>query len=876
VQADAYLLLCQRYIELNPVRAAMVDDPAHYRWSSYRANGLGQPDSLLTPHAVYSSLGTNEVDRLANYRSLFRPELDADAISDIRMALDQGQPIGGKNSPQSRFSHGAADCGNIPGDSCSHRPADLLRTVPYKNEATRRLAGDRCGQEDGVFRSGARGRSMWTNEEFEAAVGRHDSAIAARGLTLWVGCEPTFTDRSEQSPEWLNKALGGDKEARAQALIGHLGRDFPGAVLLRSVGRQYPGEERPRWNLGLYGRRDRTPIWHGPLDPILLTPAATAAARTVGPADLESWTAALATGFTAQGWRVTPLPAGKAHERRLMMRTSDTVAIPDFHDRRLGERSVHDRPTPASGLLDELAATGVYLFVLGLEEVDQRATARIELPMFDSPALFLAVLDCLAQAARAGALPALIVAGYPPPVDVTMAWTTVTPDPAVIEINSAPSVDAAGFLGCSREIHAAAAAQALAPYRLYFNGTVADSGGAGQITLGGPSPQASPFLRELRLLPRLLRFFNRHPALSYLYAHDFVGSSGQSVRTDERGVDAFDELVLALDLLQRAPQLSPELLWHSLAPFLCDAAGNSHRAEVNIEKLWNPFLTGRGKQGLVEFRALRMQHTPERATALACLFRAVTAMLSSQEYALPLIDWGRELHERFALPFYLEQDLQAVLQALANADLALGEAIEAVLLADEFRLWGEVPLPGCTLEVRRALEFWPLLGDSASPEQGGSSRLVDASTTRVELRLRPLESSGAGWQEWQNWQILVEGVALPMARELDRGGPLKVFGLRYRTFVPGWGLHPALPAQVPVRLLLRHPGQALDHLVTLHEWRPDGRGYAGLPTDLAQARQRRAERVSVERVPRAAAQASHPAPVPGLGAFCLDLRGLSG
>ena len=39
VQADAYLLLCQRYIELNPVRAAMVDDPAHYRWSSYRANG---------------------------------------------------------------------------------------------------------------------------------------------------------------------------------------------------------------------------------------------------------------------------------------------------------------------------------------------------------------------------------------------------------------------------------------------------------------------------------------------------------------------------------------------------------------------------------------------------------------------------------------------------------------------------------------------------------------------------------------------------------------------------------------------------------------------------------------------------------------------
>jgi putative transposase len=61
VQADFYLRLCQRYIELNPVRAAMVDDPAHYRWSSYRTNGLGQSDSLLTPHALYSSLGANEL-----------------------------------------------------------------------------------------------------------------------------------------------------------------------------------------------------------------------------------------------------------------------------------------------------------------------------------------------------------------------------------------------------------------------------------------------------------------------------------------------------------------------------------------------------------------------------------------------------------------------------------------------------------------------------------------------------------------------------------------------------------------------------------------------------------------------------------------------
>ena len=94
VQADAYLLLCQRYIELNPVRAAMVDDPAHYRWSSYRANGLGHEDALLTMHPVYESLARERAAPLKAYRALFRAELDDEAIGDIRMALNQGQPLG--------------------------------------------------------------------------------------------------------------------------------------------------------------------------------------------------------------------------------------------------------------------------------------------------------------------------------------------------------------------------------------------------------------------------------------------------------------------------------------------------------------------------------------------------------------------------------------------------------------------------------------------------------------------------------------------------------------------------------------------------------------------------------------------------------------
>jgi putative transposase len=94
IQAETYLLSCQRYIELNPVRAAMVEDPAHHRWTSYRANALGQPDSRIKQHALYLSLGRTEEERQHAYRALFRTELDEEAISDIRLAMNQNQPIG--------------------------------------------------------------------------------------------------------------------------------------------------------------------------------------------------------------------------------------------------------------------------------------------------------------------------------------------------------------------------------------------------------------------------------------------------------------------------------------------------------------------------------------------------------------------------------------------------------------------------------------------------------------------------------------------------------------------------------------------------------------------------------------------------------------
>lgn len=99
VQAESYLLTCMRYIELNPVRAAMVKDPGQYRWSSYRHNGLGQTDSRITPHSVFLAIDRDAATRQAAYRAMFRSGLDDEALADIRLALSQGQPLG-----QRRFS----------------------------------------------------------------------------------------------------------------------------------------------------------------------------------------------------------------------------------------------------------------------------------------------------------------------------------------------------------------------------------------------------------------------------------------------------------------------------------------------------------------------------------------------------------------------------------------------------------------------------------------------------------------------------------------------------------------------------------------------------------------------------------------------------
>lgn len=93
-QAEDYLLACQRYIELNPVRASMVEHPADYPWSSYRANAQGEVDRLLSPHPVYQAIAADDAGRQAGYRELFRHELEPGLVDAIRGATNGNFVLG--------------------------------------------------------------------------------------------------------------------------------------------------------------------------------------------------------------------------------------------------------------------------------------------------------------------------------------------------------------------------------------------------------------------------------------------------------------------------------------------------------------------------------------------------------------------------------------------------------------------------------------------------------------------------------------------------------------------------------------------------------------------------------------------------------------
>lgn len=94
VQADRYALYCQRYIELNPVRAGMVAQAAAYEWSSHLHFAWGKPDDLVTPHGALESLGEDDRQREICYRQLFDRVIPDEMLRAIRDSSHKGWVLG--------------------------------------------------------------------------------------------------------------------------------------------------------------------------------------------------------------------------------------------------------------------------------------------------------------------------------------------------------------------------------------------------------------------------------------------------------------------------------------------------------------------------------------------------------------------------------------------------------------------------------------------------------------------------------------------------------------------------------------------------------------------------------------------------------------